>query len=89
MAGMAIAILTTLALIVKQPAYLGSNLSLGLSLLFVALIVGGGAGAYIAAKVEMTKMPELVAAKRAARRNSVRSNPAPPPRSCSATRRAW
>lgn len=62
MAGMAIAILTTLALIVKQAAFLEANLALGLSLLFVALIVGGGAGAYIAAKVEMTKMPELVAA---------------------------
>ncbi|MBC8640419.1 NAD(P)(+) transhydrogenase (Re/Si-specific) subunit beta [Caballeronia sp. EK] len=62
MVGMAIAILTTLALIVKQAAYLEANLALGLSLLFVALIVGGGAGAYIAAKVEMTKMPELVAA---------------------------
>ncbi len=45
----------------KQAAYLEANLALGLSLLFVALI-GGGAGAYIAAKVEMTKMPELVAA---------------------------
>jgi H+-translocating NAD(P) transhydrogenase subunit beta len=62
MAGMAIAILTTLALIVKQAALLEANLALGLSLLFVALIIGGGAGAYIAAKVEMTKMPELVAA---------------------------
>ncbi len=62
MIGMAIAILTTVALIAKQAAVLGSNLSLGLSLVFVALIVGGGIGAFVAARVEMTKMPELVAA---------------------------
>jgi NAD(P) transhydrogenase subunit beta len=62
MVGMAIAILTTIALIVKQAAYLGSNLGLGLSLLFGALVVGGAIGAYVAARVEMTKMPELVAA---------------------------
>src|SRR6516225_5124999 len=62
MVGMAIAILTTVALIAKQAAVLGSNLSLGLSLVFVALIVGGGIGAFVAARVEMTKMPELVAA---------------------------
>ena len=48
MAGMAIAILTTIALIVKQAAALGSDLSLGLGLLFAALVVGGGAFAYYA-----------------------------------------
>src|SRR5246127_1952980 len=62
MIGMAIAILTTVALIAKQAAAFGSNLSLGLSLVFVALVVGGGIGAFVAARVEMTKMPELVAA---------------------------
>jgi NAD(P) transhydrogenase subunit beta len=62
MAGMAIAILTTLALIVKQANGLGSNLGFGLGLLLVALVVGGAVGAFVAARVEMTKMPELVAA---------------------------
>ncbi|MGF6660293.1 NAD(P) transhydrogenase subunit beta [Paraburkholderia atlantica] len=62
MVGMSIAILTTLALIVKESAQFGSNLGLGLALLFAALVVGGGLGAYVAARVEMTKMPELVAA---------------------------
>jgi len=62
MVGMAIAILTTVALISKQAALLGSNLALGLSLVFVALVVGGAIGAFVAARVEMTKMPELVAA---------------------------
>jgi NAD(P) transhydrogenase subunit beta len=61
-AGMAIAILTTVALISKQASALGSNLALGLSLVFAALIVGGAIGAFVAARVEMTKMPELVAA---------------------------
>ncbi|OXI47999.1 NAD(P)(+) transhydrogenase (Re/Si-specific) subunit beta [Burkholderia aenigmatica] len=62
MAGMAIAILTTIALIVKQAAWLGANLPLGIALVLGALIVGGGVGAFVAARVEMTKMPELVAA---------------------------
>ncbi|MEM5329180.1 NAD(P)(+) transhydrogenase (Re/Si-specific) subunit beta [Paraburkholderia sp. JHI2823] len=62
MVGMAIAILTTVALIAKQAAVLGSNLSLGLSLVSFALVVGGAVGAFVAARVEMTRMPELVAA---------------------------
>ncbi len=62
MVGMAIAIVTTIALIVKQANGLGSNLGLGLGLLLVALVIGGAIGAFVAARVEMTKMPELVAA---------------------------
>src|ERR1700722_5304217 len=62
MAGMAVAILTTIALILKQAAGLGSNLGLGLGLLLAALVVGGSIGAVVARRVEMTKMPELVAA---------------------------
>ncbi|MGF6570519.1 NAD(P) transhydrogenase subunit beta [Paraburkholderia sp. GAS333] len=62
MVGMAIAILTTIALIIKEANALGSNLGLGLGLLLVALLVGGAVGSFVAARVEMTKMPELVAA---------------------------
>ncbi|SFU20587.1 NAD(P)(+) transhydrogenase (Re/Si-specific) subunit beta [Paraburkholderia aspalathi] len=62
MGGMAIAILTTIALISKQASALGSNLGLGICLLLAGLIVGGTIGAFLAARVEMTKMPELVAA---------------------------
>ncbi len=56
MAGMAIAVVTTAALIVKLA---GSGLGLGWVL--IGLVVGGGYGAYRARTVEMTKMPELVA----------------------------
>ncbi|WP_233848945.1 NAD(P)(+) transhydrogenase (Re/Si-specific) subunit beta [Paraburkholderia sp. HD33-4] len=62
MTGMALAILTTVALITKQASALGSDLTVGLAVLAVALIVGGSIGAVIAARVEMTKMPELIAA---------------------------
>jgi NAD(P) transhydrogenase subunit beta len=56
MTGMTIAVLTTAALIVKLA---GSPLGLGYVL--AGLVVGGGAGAVMAKRVEMTKMPELVA----------------------------
>jgi NAD(P) transhydrogenase subunit beta len=57
MTGMAIAVLTTGALIYKLA---GGSLT-GLGYVLVALVLGGGLGAYMANKVEMTKMPELVA----------------------------
>lgn len=62
MTGMAIAALTTVALIAKLAGSLGANLPLGLGLILLALVIGGGVGAFVAARVEMTKMPELVAA---------------------------
>ena len=55
MTGMAIAMLTTVALIVKQGSAPGLPFVLG------ALVVGGAAGTLMAQRVEMTKMPELVA----------------------------
>jgi NAD(P) transhydrogenase subunit beta len=55
MAGMAIAIVTTLAL--RPPASLGSWL-----LVILGMGIGGGAGAVIAKRVPMTAMPQLVAA---------------------------
>ncbi|CAJ0773999.1 NAD(P) transhydrogenase subunit beta [Ralstonia mannitolilytica] len=68
MAGMAIAVLTTVALIARlKEAFLAAgaaqdSVATGLGLILAALVVGGGLGAYVARKVEMTKMPELVAA---------------------------
>lgn len=61
MVGMAIAILTTIALIVKQATSLDSNFNLSFGLLFIMLVIGGTLGAFVATHVEMTKMPELVA----------------------------
>ena len=57
MAGMAIAVVTTAALVYK----LGSNPSVGLGWVVLGLLVGGTVGTIMAKRVEMTKMPELVA----------------------------
>lgn len=57
MTGMAIAMLTTAALIVK----LGGGIGVGMAWVLLGLVVGGGYGAWRAKTVEMTKMPELVA----------------------------
>ena len=56
MVGMTIAAVTTAALIVKL-----AGSPIGLSWVLLGLVIGGGAGALMAQRVEMTKMPELVA----------------------------
>jgi len=58
MVGMAIAIATTIALIAQMRAEAGA----GLALIVVGIVVGGAVGTVIARRVQMTKMPELVAA---------------------------
>jgi NAD(P) transhydrogenase subunit beta len=58
MTGMAIAIATTVALIVMLAQETATN---GLTYVLAGLVIGGGAGAIMAKRVEMTKMPELVA----------------------------
>jgi len=58
MTGMAIAIFTTIGLINKLA---GASMADGLLYVLGGLVVGGGIGAFMAKRVEMTKMPELVA----------------------------
>ena len=61
MIGMAIAVLTTAALIVKLSGQAGQIGAIGMGYVLLGLVVGGGYGAYRAKTVEMTQMPELVA----------------------------
>lgn len=59
MAGMAIAVLTTGALIVGLAR--SGTATIGLGWVLLGLLVGGSIGTVMAKRVEMTKMPELVA----------------------------
>jgi NAD(P) transhydrogenase subunit beta len=61
MAGMLIAAATTVALIVRLKNEAAGS-GLGYGLVVFGIVVGGGIGATMARRVEMTKMPELVAA---------------------------
>ncbi len=51
-AGMSIAVLTTLSVVAKGR----------IDLILMAMLIGGAIGAYVSRRVEMTQMPELVAA---------------------------
>ncbi|MDP3841808.1 MAG: NAD(P)(+) transhydrogenase (Re/Si-specific) subunit beta, partial [Oxalobacteraceae bacterium] len=61
MIGMAIAVATTIALIIKLKSE-ASGAGMGYGLVILGVVVGGSIGAILAKRVEMTKMPELVAA---------------------------
>jgi len=62
MGGMAIAVVTTAALIFEQAKLFGQvDPVQGMGWVLLGLVIGGGAGAIMAQRVEMTKMPELVA----------------------------
>ncbi len=58
MVGMAIAVATTVGLVFKLGAEIATT---GVGYIVVSLLVGGTAGSIMAKRVEMTKMPELVA----------------------------
>ena len=61
MIGMAIAVLTTAALIVQLAGQMGQTRAQGMVWVLGGLVLGGAAGTVMAKRVEMTKMPELVA----------------------------
>ena len=58
MTGMAIAIITTVGLVMMLAKESAAG---GMAYVLAGLVIGGGAGAIMAKRVEMTKMPELVA----------------------------
>jgi len=58
MIGMAIAVLTTVGLVFKISSEIATT---GIVYVIVGLLIGGTAGSIMAKRVEMTKMPELVA----------------------------
>jgi len=61
MVGMTVAAITTAALIYKLATHMGQDGFMGLAWVLAALVVGGTVGTVMAQRVEMTKMPELVA----------------------------
>ena len=61
MIGMLVAVCTTAALIYSMAGQMGLDGVAGLGWVLGALLVGGTAGTVMARRVEMTKMPELVA----------------------------
>jgi NAD(P) transhydrogenase subunit beta len=61
MLGMGLAVLTTVGLVFKLAALSTDGVSGGIGYIVIGLLVGGTAGSIMAKRVEMTKMPELVA----------------------------
>ena len=62
MLGMALAVITTIGLVYKLAALSAAEgTSAGIGYIIVGLLAGGTAGSIMAKRVEMTKMPELVA----------------------------
>src|SRR5471032_2999799 len=62
MLGMGLAVITTIGLVFKLAALsTAEGTSAGIGYIIVGLLIGGTAGSIMAKRVEMTKMPELVA----------------------------